>query len=143
MIAAGHTSSGCDGGQPVLTLVLLLTGMSCIIRHLAAMETTPAPVVVDEEEDDDSVFNRKKTVSSGSVQLSEYLCSSQTDFSMIRTWPCLARLFVKTNTALPASAACECLFSAAGRIFVPNRARNSDAQFEHQLLLKLNRDFVK
>ena len=117
--------------------------MRYITRQLAAEETTPAPVAVDEEEDDDGFFNRKKTVSTGSVQLGEYLCSSQTDVSMIRTWPCLARLFVKTNTALPASVACERLFSAAGRIFVPNRARIGDAQFEHQLLLKLNRDFVK
>ena len=125
-----------------LHLCYLLAGMSYITRHLAAAETTPVPVVVDEEEDDNGFFNRKRTVSSGSVQLAEYLRSSQTDVSMIRTWPCLARLFIKTNTALPASAACERLFSAAGRIFVPNRARISDAQFEHQLLLKLNRAFV-
>ena len=52
-----------------LHLCYLSTGMSYIIRHLAAVETTPAPLVVDEEEDDDDgFFNRKNTVSSGSVQ---------------------------------------------------------------------------
>ena len=57
-------------------------------------------------------------------------------------WPLLKDLFVKTNTALPASAACERLFSAAGRIFMPLRARIGDKTFENQLLLKLNKSFI-
>ena len=43
--------------------------------------------------------------------------------------------FIKLNTPLPASAAaCERLFGAAGRVFVPRRGRISDKRFEQQLL---------
>ena len=54
----------------------------------------------------------------------------------------LKKLFVELNTALPASAACERLFSVAGLIFVPNRSSISDEHFEQQLLLRLNAKFV-
>ena len=68
------------------------------------------PVIEVDKEDDDGFFNHKKTVSTDSVQLGEYLCSSQTDVAMIRTWPCVASLFIRTNTALLRIAACERLF---------------------------------
>ena len=55
--------------------------------------------------------------------------------------PVLAKVFVRLNTPLPASAACERLFSAAGRIFTPSRARIGAISFENQLLLKLNGHF--
>ena len=46
---------------------------------------------------------------------------------------------IKLNTPLPASAACERLFSAAGRVFVPRRGRISDKRFEQQLLAYSNK----
>ena len=46
--------------------------------------------------------------------------------------------FIKLKTPLPASAACERLFSAAGWIFVPRRGRISDKRFEQQLLAYSN-----
>ncbi|CAK6981098.1 uncharacterized protein LOC127500556 isoform X5 [Scomber scombrus] len=52
-------------------------------------------------------------------------------------------LSLKLNTALPASAACERLFSAAGLIFSPRRGQIDSHNFENQLLLKLNKDFLK
>ncbi len=42
------------------------------------------------------------------------------------------------NTALPASAACERLYSTAGRVFMPNRTTMTDEHFEQQLLLRVN-----
>ena len=47
---------------------------------------------------------------------------------------------IKLNTPLPASAACERLFSAAGRVFVPRRGRISDKHFEQQLLAYSNKN---
>ena len=123
MIEACHTSSGCGGGQPVLILVLFVDRNE--LHHPSS------GCGGDEEEDDDGFFNRKKTVSSGSVLLSEYLCSSQMDVAMIRTWPCLSKPTWLCQRVLRVNA-----------ILVPNRARISDAQFEHQLLLKLNRAFM-
>jgi hypothetical protein len=95
-----------------------------------------------EGDSDDAFFAHKKKTSSGLLQLEEYLSSQSTETSSIMAWPLLKDLFVKTNTALPASAACERLFSAAGRIFMPLRARIGDKNFENQLLLKLNKSFI-
>lgn len=96
----------------------------------------------DEGDGDDAFFARKKKTSSGLLQLEEYLSSVSTETSSIMAWPLLKDLFVKTNTALPASATCERLFSAAGLIFTPLRARIGDKNFENQLLLKLNKSFI-
>ena len=38
--------------------------------------------------------------------------------------------FIKLNTPLPASAACDRLFGAAGPVCVPRRGRISDKRFE-------------
>ena len=71
----------------------------------------------DEGDDDAFFFPQKKESSSALLQLEEYLSSQSTETSSIATWPLLKDLFIKTNMALPASAACERLFSPAGRIF--------------------------
>ena len=43
---------------------------------------------------------------------------------------------------LAASAACERLFSAAGRVFLPRRGRISDKRFEQQLLTYSNKHLL-
>ncbi|KAL1268717.1 hypothetical protein QQF64_034080 [Cirrhinus molitorella] len=50
---------------------------------------------------------------------------------------------LKLNTGLPASAACERLFSSAGLLFTAKRARMNSANFENQLLLKFNSKFIE
>ena len=49
--------------------------------------------------------------------------------------------FIRLNTPLPASAACERL-SAAGRVFVPRRGCISDKHFEQQLLAYSNKHLL-
>lgn len=57
--------------------------------------------------------------------------------------PVMKKLFVRYNTAVPSSAHCERLFSAAGQIFSDRRAKLADKNFEIQLLLKFNKYFTK
>ena len=52
--------------------------------------------------------------------------------------PCWRTFFFELNVALPASAACERLFRAAGRVFMPNCTTTTDKHFEQQLLLHIN-----
>ena len=72
--------------------------------------------------------------------LSGYLSSSVSSLIELTTHPILKSVFLELNTALPASAASERMFSVAGRVFAPNRTRMTDEHFEQQLLLRLNHD---
>ncbi len=60
---------------------------------------------------------------------------------VLKSFPAVCHLSLRLNTALPASAACKRLFSTAGLIFTPKRARVDSKNFENQLLLKLNKGF--
>lgn len=51
----------------------------------------------------------------------------------------MKRVFIKCNTGVPASAACERLFSVGKDIFLPKRNRLSDSHFEKLLLCRINR----
>ena len=81
----------------------------------------------------------------GSVaqQLDAYMASKDTSMDNLKPFPAVAKLSLKLNTALPASAACERLFSAAGLIFSPKRGRLHSRNLENQLLLKLNKDIFQ
>ena len=54
----------------------------------------------------------------------------------------LRQHFIELNTPVPASAACERLFSCAGLIFRPHRCSMTERNFENSLLVKLNNGFV-
>ena len=95
-----------------------------------------------DKDTNDGFCVRQRRHSSGQMQLEEYLAGRSGDLSALSAYPLLRKLFVKLNNALPASAACERLFITAGLIFTPKRARIGDANFEQQLLLKLNARFV-
>jgi hypothetical protein len=71
--------------------------------------------------------------------ISSYLSGTTTSLTDLDAQPMLKKVFIDLNTALPASAACERMFSVAGRVFAPNRSTMSDDHFEQQLLLRLNR----
>ena len=58
----------------------------------------------------------------------------------LKSHPIIKSVFLELNTALPANAACESMFSAAGRVFATCRTSMSDEHFEQQLLLRLNHD---
>ncbi|KAJ8405227.1 hypothetical protein AAFF_G00322180 [Aldrovandia affinis] len=70
-----------------------------------------------------------------------YLAISADHMDSLKSFPAVCKLSVKLNTPLPASAACERLFSIAGLVFSPRRARLHSGNFENQLLLKMNSKF--
>ncbi|KAK2185108.1 hypothetical protein NP493_246g02106 [Ridgeia piscesae] len=119
--------------------------MRFIKRQLTVMqEAAPAEQATEQSgDDDDDFFVKKRSNCSGLVQLDEYLLNRSTETAAVMAWPLIKELFIRTNTPLPASAACKRLFSAAGHIFTPLRARIGDKNVENQLVLKLNKNFVQ
>lgn len=75
-------------------------------------------------------------------QLDRYLAYSADHMDLLKSFPAVCKLSVKLNKPLPASAACERLFSIAGLVFSPRRARPNSRNFEKQLLLKMNSKFI-
>ncbi|KAJ8264635.1 hypothetical protein GJAV_G00151540 [Gymnothorax javanicus] len=76
-----------------------------------------------------------------SKQLDQYLACPADDMELLRCFPAVCKLFVKLNTPLPSSAACDRLFGVTGPVFRPGRTRMDSQNFENQLLLKLNHTF--
>ena len=91
------------------------------------------------EEDEEEFFaSFKRKSSKGAMELEGYLSIGSRDLTILASFPTLEKLSKMLNTPLPASAACERLFSVAGQIFTPKRANTDSLNFESQLLLKLN-----
>lgn len=100
-----------------------------------------APDVSSSSEDD--FFSSLKAGLSQPGELEGYLACSSNQMDLLHSFPALKKLSLKVNTPLPASAACERLFSCAGLIFTSKRATLGSRNFENQLLLKLNKKFMK
>jgi len=88
-----------------------------------------------ESDDDEDALFRSRHRPHVNVQLvvANDLPDAYHTLASLDVWPSLKPTFIKLNTPLPASAACERLFSAAGRVFVHRRGRISDKRFEQQL----------
>ena len=97
----------------------------------------------DEEDFFSSMKHAHSQETSTTKQLDTYLACTAGGMDIFQSCPAVAKLSLKLNTALPASAACERLFSAAGLLFSPRRGRIHSQNLENQLLLKLNKDFFK
>ena len=96
------------------------------------------------EEDDFFSSMAKRSSKKVTSELDCYLgMTSEEDISAFNSLPKLKKLFIKLNTPLPASAACERLFSTAGLIFSPKRTNIGSSSFENQLLLKLNAKLIQ
>ncbi|XP_042578424.1 uncharacterized protein LOC122137070 [Cyprinus carpio] len=107
--------------------------------HLEPLHHTKE--LANSSSDEDFFASLKPTTYETRKELDGYLaCVSDTRESLL-TFPAICSLSIKTNTPLPASAACERLFSTAGLLFSPKRARLDTHNFENQLLLKLNPRF--
>lgn len=119
---------------------LLKSGMDYIKAHLD-LESVPSPGSHSGSEEEDFFGLMKGNVQETTRQLDTYLASSTTSMNVLKSVPNVLNLSLKVNTPLPASAACERLFSSAGQIFSSKRGRLGSKNFENQLLLKLNKKF--
>jgi len=121
-------------------------GLGYIKEHLPDHdEPLQQPHDSSSTSDEDDFFSNMKHVHTQETtkQLDTYLTCTAGGMDIFKSCPAVAKLSLKLNTALPASAACERLFSAAGLLFSPRRGRIHSQNFENQLLLKLNKAFLK
>ena len=71
------------------------------------------------------------------AEFDKYLMDNSSSLSSLNAYPHIKNLYVSLNTALPASAAVERLFSLGGRVFTPLRSNLSSKHFEMMLFLRM------
>ncbi len=96
----------------------------------------------DDQDETDFFPTKNRGSSDNALILRSFLDSPVDNLCDYTRWPLLRKLFIELNTPLPASAACERLFSAGGLIFRPHRASMTDVNFENCILVKCNKDFI-
>src|SRR4029434_4069271 len=90
--------------------------------------------------DEDDLFSSMKSRrSEGTGELEGNLACVSVNMDLLNAFQNIKKLALNLNTCLPASAACERLFSCAGLLFNAKLARRNSTHFENQLLLKLNK----
>lgn len=116
--------------------------MDYILHHLDAIKGTQQNESQHDASDEDDLFSSIKTVPSPTAsELDGYLACASEEMGLLHSFPLVKKLSLKLNAPLPASAACERLFSCAGQLFTPKRARLDSTNFENQLIVKLNNKF--
>ncbi|KAB5546253.1 hypothetical protein PHYPO_G00069930 [Pangasianodon hypophthalmus] len=121
---------------------IIKAGMDYIMHYLDASKGTQQNESQRDASDEDDVFSSIKTVPSPTAsELDGYLACASEEMGLLQSFPSVEKLSLKLNTPLPASAACERLFSCAGQLFIPKRASLDSTNFENQLIVKLNSKF--
>ncbi|XP_047675243.1 uncharacterized protein LOC125145657 [Tachysurus fulvidraco] len=107
-------------------------GTDYIRQHLEepSLQIGHASRSTSSDEDDFFSALQSSQIQDGAKQLNGYLACSGDHMDLLKSFPAVCKLSVKLNTPLPASAACERLFSIAGLVY---------SHFEKQLLLRMNR----
>nr|XP_020444767.1 uncharacterized protein LOC109953631 [Monopterus albus] len=121
---------------------ILKVGLDYIRGHLDCRAEYHITEGSQSSEEEDFFSSLKKTGPLETAQqLDTYLGCPGDTVEVLKSFPAVFQLSLKLNTALPASAACERLFSVAGLIFRPRRASIGSKNFENQLLLRLNKGY--
>ncbi len=119
--------------------LLAITALTYIKQHLEMTEHE-SEHQQKESSDEDDFFSRRLQ---SPVELDGYLACAADTMELLHSFSAIKKLSLKLNAALPASAACERLFSCAGLLFTAKRSRIDSVNLENQLLLKLNKRFRK
>ena len=117
--------------------------MDYIKQHMEQPSLQLGDATRSSSSDEDDFFSalQSSQAQDSTKQLDGYLACSADQMNLLKSFPAVLKLSVKLNTPLPASAACERLFSVAGLIFSPKRAFIGSKNFENQLLLQLNKAY--
>lgn len=88
--------------------------------------------------DSDKGFSGSRASSTikAEVLLHSFLSNGDTSIESLKNYPQIGQLFIKYNTVLCSSAACERLFSLAKHVLAADRCQLKDENFEAQLILK-------
>ncbi len=108
-----------------------------IKQHLEAPSLPLSEATRSCSSDEDDFFSevlKTPQAQDGSEELDGYLAFSADHMESLKSFPAVCRLSLKLSTPPPASAACERLFSIAGLVFSPRRARLC-------ILLRMNKRF--
>lgn len=70
-----------------------------------------------------------------------FLKNNERSLALLQQYSSIKSIFIKYNTTLPSSASVERMFSVASDVFKTKRHALTDANFETQLLLKLNKNY--
>lgn len=116
-------------------------GMDYIKTHMEEEPALSSPGSHSGSEEEDFFGLMKGNVHETTKQLDAYLANTSTSMDILKSVPTVFNLSLKLNTPLPASAACERMFSTAGHIFSAKRGRLGSKSFENQILLKLNKNY--
>ena len=116
-----------------------ISGMDYIKDHLEEDTSHQSPANGSSTSDDDSM--KTPDGQENIKQLEGYLASKVDHKEILKSYPVVCKLSLKLNTTLPASAACWRLFSTAGLIFSPRRARLDAKNLENQLLKRNKKYF--
>lgn len=92
-------------------------------------------------DEEDFFSSMKASPPDATGELQGYLACTSENMELLHTFPCVKKLSLRLNTGLPASAACERLFSCAEQLFTAKRAMIDCTNFENQLLVNLNKAF--
>ena len=128
-----------NGLQHIRNLLPSVSTSSSENASTTSASADTSDVTTDTGTDDDDFFIRRPPPTTSGDVLSQYLSSVSDETASIAAWPALKSLFIRFNTPLPASAACERLFSYAGLTMNSHRTRMSDNLFEQLVLLKVNK----
>lgn len=92
----------------------------------------------DYDVDSGFIGAQSSTTVNAEIILHNYLSSADTSIENLINFPDVGKLFIKYNTVLCSSAACERLFSLAKHVLRADRCQITDENFEAQLVLKAN-----
>lgn len=123
--------------------LLAITALTYIKQHIETTEHESEHKQKESSDEDDFFYRPISRRLQSPVELEGYLAFATDTMELLHSFSAIKKLSLKLNTALPASAACERLFSCAGLLFTAKRSRIDSVNLENQLLLKLNKRFRK